>query len=125
MFRIQEIVVTTPAQDANISEFQNNIFRGDWKTEQILSNQGNDRHYQSATRQAMYVSRTNDKCSQNHTTVAVEKQQVLRISVCACVWVQWAGVCLERVALLIQNATRRHIAILALPGSTMFFDFIS
>ena len=59
-------MVTTPAQDANISEFQNSIFRGDWKTEQILNNQGNDRHYQSATRQAMNVSRTIDKRSQNH-----------------------------------------------------------
>ena len=31
----------------------------------------------------------------------------------------------ERVALLIQHATRRHIANCGFPGSTIFFDIIS
>ena len=82
----------------------------------------------------------------HETIAAVQKQLALRISVCvrACVFscaLEWvialrACVCVSvgararacacaRVALLIQSATRRHVAICGLSGSTTFFDIIS
>jgi hypothetical protein len=51
----------------------------------------------------------------NETNVAVEKQYVLHISVCGCAC--------TRVALLIQHATRRHIAICSFSSSTTFFRY--
>ena len=68
------------------------------------------------------------------TTFAVEKQ-LLHISLCACARARasvcmcvhayvWACAC-ARLALLINPATRSHIAICSLSGSTTFFDIIS
>ena len=51
----------------------------------------------------------------------------VRVRVCASVGVgalALACTC-ARVALLIHHATRRHIAIYSLSGSTIFFDIIS
>jgi hypothetical protein len=57
------------------------------------------------------------------TTVVVEKQSVLHISVRACVVAR--ALAYACVALLIQHATIRHIATCGLSGFIIFFDIIS
>ena len=69
------------------------------------------------------------------TIVAVEKQCLTCLCVCECAHVR-SCVCgglgtralpcaCARVALLIQHATRRYIAICGLSGFTVFFDIFS
>jgi hypothetical protein len=75
----------------------------------------------------------------DETIVAVQKQEVLHVSVrecapacvgsCVCVRMNVSArarayVC-ARVRLLIQHATRRHIDICGLSGSTTFFEIMS
>ena len=55
-------------------------------------------------------------------TFAVEKHEVLHISVCVCVGEQARECSFARVVLIKQHATRFHIAIRILSGSTIFFD---
>ena len=59
------------------------------------------------------------------TTVAVEMQQVLHISVCVCARTRVSACTCVRVALLIQHANRWRIVICGLSGSTKFFHIIS
>ena len=76
----------------------------------------------------MHVQRNNEACLRN--IVAVEKQEVLHISLCVCVD-EWVGVgvvtrtrvcACARVALLIQHATRICHVFCGLSGSTIFLQ---
>jgi hypothetical protein len=78
----------------------------------------------------MYVQRNIEARSRNHfcsgKAVSI-LHSVWRMGECvrAWVWVRALACACVRVALLIQYATRRHIAICGLSGSTTFLDIIS
>jgi hypothetical protein len=91
----------------------------------VLTFKNDDFPKHQQDRQCMYAV---TQRSHRITIVAVEKQQLLRISVHACVCVcvllgAWARVCrCTRVALVMQHATRGHTVICGLSCSTTLFD---
>ena len=76
-----------------------------------------------STREAMCVSR-NIKARARNYCCRQKAVNIKYLCACACICVRGCTGACAPVALLIQHATRRHIAICSLSGSTIFFDII-